>query len=80
MCNLLIFHFNALISWEFKEMKLTREKKCSKIALIVKSQTARARRGRGGAYGEESADVYVHSFRSREESRHQEDRKWRRLL
>lgn len=79
MCNLLIFRFNALISWEFKEMKLTRGKKCSKIALIGKSQTAGARKGRGGAYGEESADAKFRVFGAGEK-RHQDDRKWRRLL
>lgn len=34
LCNLTIFRFNALISWDIKEMKLTRGKKCSKMALI----------------------------------------------
>jgi len=32
--NLMIFRFNALISWDIKEMKLTRGEKCSKMALI----------------------------------------------
>lgn len=34
LCNLTIFRFNALISWDIKEMKLTGEEKCSKMALI----------------------------------------------
>ena len=34
LCNLTIFRFNALISWDIKEMKLTRGKKCSKMAVI----------------------------------------------
>jgi len=34
LCNLTIFRFNALISWDIKEMKLTRGEKCSKMALI----------------------------------------------
>lgn len=38
LCILMIFRFNALISWEFKEMKLTRRKKCSKMTVIRKEK------------------------------------------
>lgn len=34
LCNTTIFRFNALISWDIKEMKLTGGRKCSKMALI----------------------------------------------
>ena len=37
---MLILCFNALISWDIKEIKLTRRKMCSKIAVNLKTKNS----------------------------------------